>query len=268
MTSIVPQLTKPQPGHVHFWFAPKDLAAVDRLTQTNLTSLSYQEQARYHSFKTKGAALRFALGRIMLRQTLSRYLGVPVDELEIGIGVHGKPFLKFPYVDGLCFNMSHDGGEMVLAVGGGCEVGVDIVAPDRSEALFNISRQFFSEMEKVQLLRLEKEANVEVLKIWALKESIVKAAGGHIWQGLSDIAISIGSNVNPTWGYAPSSILSLDLSVCLGRYQDDHWIASALSFPKAARQSNASQSMIVSREFVEHGYGNVDFHPISVLHRL
>jgi len=62
--------------------------------------------------------------RQALREILSRYLGLPADELRFERGRHGKPRLATPGAE-LEFNLSHSGSLALVAVARR-EVGVDV----------------------------------------------------------------------------------------------------------------------------------------------
>lgn len=137
--------------------------------------------------------MRFLLGRSLLRQVLSKYLGLPPQDFEFDISPNGKPTLISPLIEGLDFNLSHDDDCVALAIVRDATIGVDVAAMHRADTALSVSRHFFSEVEKQQIDDAGPEAGMSALMLWVLKESIVKMIGASVWDGLSNLSLSFAN---------------------------------------------------------------------------
>ena len=106
---------------------------------------------------------RCSLGAELL---LYRALGAPV---EYALGENGKPYID----GGQHFSLSHSGKYAVCAVAD-CEVGVDIEHPRENSA--RLAKRFFTASENARLAASD-APDVEFCRIWAVKESYIKATG-------------------------------------------------------------------------------------------
>lgn len=147
-------------------------------------------------------ARRFYLSRILMRRVLARYLDGNPIALRFRYSANRKPELDYPSGDGLKFNLSHSGSRMVLAVTRAGPIGVDIEAMGRAASAHRISQQFFSEREIRDLDALGARAPERSVVLWALKESIVKANGDTVWDGLAKLPLTIDGrriDFQPYW---------------------------------------------------------------------
>jgi len=113
------------PGEVHIWKAglTPPASALERCRQL----LSSEELARAARFYFEKDRDHFIVAHAMLRDVLSRYLGVGPRDIQFSIGSHGKPALAEP--SPLCdFNLSHSGELALLAVTRGQTVGLTLSA--------------------------------------------------------------------------------------------------------------------------------------------
>lgn len=164
---------------LHVWRI--DLSACDGSGGDAL--LSPDERARAERLVSAKARARFRCARIALRRLLSGYLRVPPGELALGYGEHGKPRLVRGSdgagdVPPFFFNLSHSGGLALCAVGQIGEIGVDIERIRPLSYPGSLARDHLSPEER--RLRSDWEtpaARPEFFRIWARKESILKAAG-------------------------------------------------------------------------------------------
>lgn len=166
---------------LHVWRI--DLSARDGSGDRAL--LSPDELARAERLVSAKARARFRRARIALRRLLSEYLQIPPGELALEYGEHGKPRLVSTRAgDGagdappFFFNLSHSGGFALCAVGQLGEIGVDIERIRPLSYPGALARDHLSPEER--RLRSDWEtsaARPEFFRIWARKESILKAAG-------------------------------------------------------------------------------------------
>src|SRR5262249_58019127 len=105
-----------------------------------------QRAARFHFPRDRR---RFTVARGVLREILSRYLGVPSAALKFRYSAYGKPALT-DVVDnaGLRFNVSHSHEMALVAVTRGRAIGVDIEYLGREIRGEEIAERFFSSRER------------------------------------------------------------------------------------------------------------------------
>lgn len=91
------------------------------------------ELQRYQRFVRQERQRQFLLGRILLRQSLSQLLDVPVSTLQLTERTGNAPQLDFPACPDLGFSLSHSGNWVACAVSASTRLGLDIelLNPDR-----------------------------------------------------------------------------------------------------------------------------------------
>lgn len=184
----------PGPLDVHLWRS-------DHLSSTGparigalLELLSVEERSRYARLSDLRRRRQFLLGRALCRTVLSRYAPVAPQEWQFAQGRRGKPFVAGPALPSpLWFNLSHTEGASVCAVTGvGPEIGIDIERIALGHDALEIAEQFFPEME-VNALRLlpPTQRGEAFVRIWALKESFVKARESSLADGIFSAAFDV-----------------------------------------------------------------------------
>ncbi len=129
------------------------------------------------------------VARAKLRQILSGYLDRSPPEIEISIGLQGKP-----QVAGIEFNLSHSGDLVVYAVSDR-PVGIDIERI-RSMDLSGIIQRFFAPSEFAAWQKLPvSEQESAFFRTWTVKEAYLKAIGTGLHTPLSEVEVSI--NLDP-----------------------------------------------------------------------
>jgi phosphopantetheine--protein transferase-like protein len=115
----------------------------------------------------------------------------------------------------------------VLALAQAEGVGVDIEPCSRAAQVLEIARRFFSAEERGHLKQLGAAAMEEALCLWTLKESVVKAMGSTIWQGLAQVSLRIAGE-ELGWRAPPPQGAADDWLLALGCFRRDHRFAVAL----------------------------------------
>jgi 4'-phosphopantetheinyl transferase len=133
--------------------------------------LTPDEHERAARFARGDQARRWAASRAALRVLLGARLGVAPREVDFSHGPHGKP-----EVDGaLSFNLSHAGALALVALGDGCEVGIDVERTDRrSHAILRA----LTDGERTALGHAP--GHLELMRLWCRKEALAKATGGGL----------------------------------------------------------------------------------------
>ena len=140
--------------------------------------------------------------KFMLRLLLGAYLEIPGRDVVTVAGKNGKPCLAPPLArSGLAFNLSHAGDRLAIAVAKDLPVGVDIEQPGRDVRWRKLSARWFSRAEAEWLQSLEPgSAKREFLRLWTVREAMIKAMGATIAGHISRITPEPGN---------PAQILSV-----------------------------------------------------------
>jgi 4'-phosphopantetheinyl transferase len=158
--------------HVH-WLA-LDVAEerVERLYRV----LRADEVERAARFAFPELRNRFVAGRAKMREKLAEALQCAAGDLVFVEGPQGKPALDSGKVD---FNLSHSGGDAVLAIAPpGYPLGVDIECVSRKANITGIAGRFFPPGDAEAILRLpEPEARRFFFRHWTAREAVMKATG-------------------------------------------------------------------------------------------
>ena len=154
--------------------------------------LSADERLRADEFRTDALRERFVLSRGILRELLSRYLGVAPSELVFEYGSQGKPGLCRSAGSGVTFNLSHSGNVALYALARGRAVGVDVEHWGRAVAHEKVSARFFAESERAELATLPADqVRRGFFNCWTRKEAYSKARGRGLSVSLGDFAVSL-----------------------------------------------------------------------------
>ena len=117
-------------------------------------------------------------------------LNVDYSKIEIGFVENNKPILKNCPQE-LYFNLSHS-GDMAMCIIADSEVGCDIQKMTDKEDYIKIAQRFFHP-EEIQMIENAREDEKRELfyRIWALKESFIKATGKGFRTTLKDFRVSL-----------------------------------------------------------------------------
>lgn len=120
--------------------------------------------------------------KFVLRLLLGAYLEIPGRDVVTVRGNGGKPQLAPPLArSGITFNLSHAGEHLAIAVARQTPVGIDIECPDRDVRWRKLARRWFSPVEAEWLEALEPDvARAEFLRLWTVREAMIKAMGATI----------------------------------------------------------------------------------------
>lgn len=177
---------------VHVWRASLDLSSSHLKRLWHL--LSVDERQRAEQFVFQRDQDKFIAARGLLRMVLSRYLSIEPAKLRFDYGPYGKPELaREMNKHGLCFNLSHSGNLALYAMAVS-QVGVDLerIQPDLDYEA--IAQRYFSSQEATALLALSSSYRCKAFfRLWTCKEAYLKAKGEGIFQGLSQVEISLTS---------------------------------------------------------------------------
>jgi 4'-phosphopantetheinyl transferase len=199
---------KPPPGivlgadEVHVWRAPltHDGDRLERLRGT-LAPDECERAARFHFERDRR---HFIAARGLLREILSRYLGLSPNRFRFGYTAYGKPHLADERTGAaLRFNVSHAGELALYAISRERELGIDIERLRTDIEHRQIAAQFFSKQEVAALSALPECLQQEAFFLcWTRKEAYIKGIG----EGLSLPLDSFDVSLTPG---APASLLAV-----------------------------------------------------------
>jgi 4'-phosphopantetheinyl transferase len=170
----------PLDGEIHIWSAR--LGQLAGLRDTFAASLSPDEHHRAARFVFPEPGDRFMLGRGWVRSILSSYLAVEARDVVFQYGLQGKPYLAVPFAaSGLRFSVSHSAQLLLVAVGRGAEVGVDLEWARPLPEMGSMAARYFTPGECTWLSRLPPARRREsFFLLWVCKEAVLKADGAGL----------------------------------------------------------------------------------------
>jgi len=158
-----------------------------------LPQLTTGERDHAARFRFTRDRLAFALGRVLVRRTLSQFGTAPTGGWQFASNAYGKPELTgSPGAPPLRFNISHCAGMVTAGFALGRDIGVDVEPVARSGAGAEIARTCFAAAEIREIeSRPERQRQLAFVSIWTLKEAYVKAMGMGLSMPLADFAIGL-----------------------------------------------------------------------------
>jgi 4'-phosphopantetheinyl transferase len=184
------------PEEIHVFVAFLDECRSDRLLEEYRRVVDPEELARASRFYFERDRHRFLVTRAMSRTLLSRYTGVPANELRFTSNAFGRPAIADQEEGALSvrFNISHSGGIVVFALAAGSDIGVDVEDMRAREAMVDIADRFFAPLEASSLRSLPAaERGRAFFRYWTLKESYIKARGMGLSLDLASFAFNLAS---------------------------------------------------------------------------
>ena len=189
----LPAPTKPMPpasDEVVVWRIA--LADVDDFDPSDLSADERDRASRFQFDHVRSAFIR---GRLFLRRVLARLLDRLPRELKFTSVANGKPTLAD---SDLAFNLSHSGGEAVLAAAGTGPVGVDIEVVSEDRDLLGLANRYFSADESKRLRELPESERVSAFyRCWTRKEAFIKALGEGLSRPLDSFSVVFEPNRSP-----------------------------------------------------------------------
>lgn len=140
-----------------------------------LAKVSQERRQKFERFLRKKDAYRSLLGEVLVRSTLTKYMGVNNQDFHFEYNAYGKPYLKNNPEIG--FNISHSGNWVVMILGNTSpNLGIDV------EKIVPMDIQFATDLftiQENQTLASLTEYNrlAYFFQLWTLKESYIKALG-------------------------------------------------------------------------------------------
>ena len=174
---------------VDLWYVNLDVSANALGSFTHWLSVDeLGKAARFHSDLDRA---RYIVGRAALRRLLADRLGCSPTTIRFLYGPNGKPMLEGgrEHVE---FNLSHCGGDAVVALTACAAVGVDIEILRPIPDVESLAGLVFSDVERRQLA-LARDPVLAFLNGWTRKEAYVKALGLGLTAPLTEITVSLSA---------------------------------------------------------------------------
>lgn len=154
-----------------------------------LLKLSSDEKKAAMRFQFERHRRRYIIAHVAMREILSTYLNVAVEDVSIRIDQNGKPYLLN---NPIYFNLSHSHDMALLGVSFHGNIGVDIEFVNSKLDVMGIAERFFSSEEFKQLQDISPEnRHLHFYHCWSAKEAFLKAKGLGIANHLKMFALDI-----------------------------------------------------------------------------
>jgi len=215
-------------GETHLWVCPADAAPDAHVQALARDWMSSGELARCNRFVLEPDRHRYLLARLLARDVLSRYAGVPPPLLRFEASRHGRPELAGQPTDSprVRFNITHTHGLVALAAARDAAIGIDAewsgrdISPDLGHRVFSPA-----EWAAWSVLPTEQQRE-RSLALWTLKESYVKARGVGLSLGLDRFGFRFGGQPSIALDFPPDfDDHPQRWDVQLLRSRTDHYLA-------------------------------------------
>lgn len=159
--------------------------------------IRYEEASVYRKEKARGARKYENIGAAAVIDEALRPYGLCEKNIEYEYGPQGKPYIKGSHI---YFNISHSGDYAVCAVSEN-EVGIDIQKTGKVH--LGLARRHFTKEEYALIMSAEDEISRKELfyRIWAIKESFVKAIGCGIGMPFNLFNVGLFPSVKVTYNW-------------------------------------------------------------------
>ncbi len=171
--------------------------SLDKVSEADLlhfsSVLTADELARAGRFVTEELSRRFVVCRGRLRLWLGERINVPADKLRFEYEALGKPKLRLSSKpeNHVHFNVSHSADRALIAFASQ-PVGIDVEVRTDKFRYQTIASQLLSEREMHAWNSLrESQRQDQAMRMWVCKESLLKALGLGIAEGLKKVAFSV-----------------------------------------------------------------------------
>jgi len=138
----------------------------------------------------------------LVRAWLAEELGLPGDAVPLARDARGRPRLAGALA-AFDVSWSHSGEGLLIALGKGVDVGVDLERAQPRPRALELAARFFHPDEHAWLRALpEPDRNEGFLRLWCAKEAVLKAHGRGIAFGLDKFGLGdIDGGLRMTQGH-------------------------------------------------------------------
>lgn len=159
--------------------------------------LSEDEKSRAERFRFDNDRQNFVLRRGLLRRLLGKSFDIDPTLIRFSTTRVGKPFIEFPENTSIHFNLAHSGRQIVYAFSRHPETGIDIERIRTIDDIDLLARNYFSAEEYAIVVNLpSREKNKAFVRIWCIKEALIKASGWPLEHGLAAFDVATQYRMN------------------------------------------------------------------------
>lgn len=180
--------------------------------------LGAEERRRHDQYRQEVDRDRFLLGRVLARLALAALTRTPPESIMFRTSPFGRPVWVERETNGPWFNIAHGGALVVVAVTEQSDrIGIDVEPEERSFGIDDLLDIACHPTERAWLRGLTADArHVAFLRLWTLKEALLKATGLGLRGDPSRQAFTLGE---------PPKASSLDLPAgnCLNQWRFRQW---------------------------------------------
>jgi 4'-phosphopantetheinyl transferase len=214
---------------IALWYLPLDRPAAARLDECHAL-LSPEETARAEQFTHRESRRQFIAGRALLRSMLAHYAGGDPCDFEFCYNRYGKPALQAPAGLPIEFSLSHARGLVACALSWRHAVGIDVERDGTIAAPLPVARRLFAAEEAAALAGLPpNERPAAFLRLWTLKEALLKARGVGLSGRLADVSFSPDGDGPPRISFTgPNPDSPADWRFAQGRLPPRYHVALAV----------------------------------------
>jgi len=156
------------------------------------TFLSPEELSELNSITIESRRNQYLTSRWMLKILLGELLNIKPNEISFIKSALGKPqLLNEKHSSIVSFNISHKTSISVIGITNKGQIGIDVEEVEENDKSMRIAERYFSVIELAWINQIQNQAeqNLRFYKVWSMKEAIIKAVGGGIFQNLNDFYI-------------------------------------------------------------------------------
>lgn len=209
-------------GGIQIWSAAFD--AED--SSCFISFLSEGEKDCAARLRSNTAACQKIISRGILRLLLSNYTGLNPKELAFENKQFGKPLLCNPMNSGICFNLTHSGNLLLIAIGKEKSVGIDVEKIEEKIDYKKISPMVFSFDEQLTLSHSMDPIH-DFYRLWTAKEAILKASGRGFSYPANQFSV-VMYNGTPKLSFIPEEITD-DYSCSLSSFSPANGYTAAIA---------------------------------------
>lgn len=183
---------------IDIWQADLRTFAVSDVMQGD-PALTEEDIAKSNSFRQETHRFRTLVGRLMLRLASAQRVGCDPSALKLAENHAGKPYWENAE---LCFNLSHSGDYVWLAIGGKQQLGLDIQHQDPNIDTAAIADYALHPSEMAYLEdQPEPAKRPAFFDLWVLREAALKASGESVFVSMKTVHALPMTPIG-TWGAA------------------------------------------------------------------
>lgn len=161
---------------IHIWQAR--FSEWQALSDVLAAYLSQEEQHRISQFRDPMLAIHYIIGRGLLRELLSKYLGIASAKIEISKNTYGKPMILSKTGAKLHFNLAHTNDTVLYGFTNQHSIGIDLENFHPGSISSLEVRRILSDNEWAYWQHLaDKERASMFYQTWVRKKSVLKALG-------------------------------------------------------------------------------------------